>query len=64
MTRKDFQLLADALLASYPGAAQNPLDASARLQWRASIHSVADALATTNPRFDRSRFIAAATNNK
>lgn len=64
MTRKHFQLIADALWASYPGDAQNTIAACERLQWRATVRCVADALATTNPRFDRARFIAAATRSK
>ena len=55
MTRKDFQLIADVLRdldanvgAFHPGYA------------REAATAFANALATTNPRFDRQRFLAAA----
>jgi hypothetical protein len=47
MTRKDFEMIAAVLSAN---------DASA-----AMVHAMADALATTNSRFDRARFITAAS---
>lgn len=47
MTRKTYNAIADALR----GNGASP----------ATVAAVADALAPTNPRFDRARFIAAAT---
>lgn len=57
MTRKDFELIAKVLRES------KSINAAA---WSASVRAVlavefADALAETNPAFDRSRFIEAAT---
>lgn len=54
MTRKDFQLIADVLAGD-----------SFATEGRGQAHRVivanafADALATTNPRFDRAKFMAA-----
>lgn len=47
MSRKDFKLIAEALKRS---------NAPARV-----VQSMADALSGTNPRFDRSRFVEAAS---
>lgn len=82
MTRKDFVLIARALLDSRPtqtsstdedgtdeywDADGNPITAEEYFdldqrdtQWGETIASVTDALATTNPRFDRERFTRAA----
>lgn len=49
MTRRDFELIARVF------AAQAPHDDSARRL----IEALADELATTNPRFDRIRFVRA-----
>jgi hypothetical protein len=50
MTRKDYRLLAEALLASRPSFNE---DLEARIQWRVTQQVIADALAKENPRFDR-----------
>lgn len=56
MTRKDYELIAEALCHAYrqtePFGAQYGVVSAA--------HRIADALASTNPRFDRERFIFAA----
>lgn len=57
MTRKDFVLLAQALKNSAPGA--GILDSARHLQYARTCAFVADILATTNPRFDRARFLTA-----
>ena len=55
MTRKDFQLIADTLKASKPKSeVSQPL-----ANWMMTVDRFADALAETNPRFDRDRFINA-----
>jgi hypothetical protein len=56
MTRKDFQLIADALKDSKPttGEARAIHD-----QWNLTVSKVTDSLATTNPRFDRKAFVKA-----
>ena len=69
MTRKDFELIAEVL--AYRRAAVRMLAEDTqrgRAAERAKIdilqittYAFADALATTNPRFDRDRFINAAT---
>ena len=51
MTKKDFELIA-RILAS-------PYCAEDQIAVRAVAYRFADALATTNPRFDRARFLAA-----
>lgn len=52
MTRRDFQLIADAVNAAQYGV---PFFQGVR----AVAHELADRLATTNPHFDRERFLAA-----
>lgn len=55
MSRKDFELIAASLNSSKP-----PGDTGDRLhQWEAICFGLAGALAHSNPRFDRSRFLAA-----
>ena len=58
MTKKDFILIAEVLAESkYLIDSQTPISAE---QARVRIaNATADALATTNPRFDRARFLAA-----
>jgi hypothetical protein len=56
MTRKDFQAIARA----FRDTATEPWSDSEEL-WSELLHKVADYLATTNPRFDRERFLRAAT---
>lgn len=62
MTKKDFQLIADALARQEPVHNQlNPFTnwLNKHLQWEKDCEALADALATTNPRFDRERFLTA-----
>ena len=54
MTKKDFILIAAALKATQPSYA-----ARAQVAHDITINAIADALATTNPLFDRARFLAA-----
>lgn len=54
MTRKDFQFIAD-VIAEYPSHSPSLRDAR-----ESFAYSFADALRTTNPRFDRKRFLTAA----
>jgi hypothetical protein len=55
MTRKDFQLIADVIAEmSVKHPEMFRLGASALF-----AHNLADALATTNPRFDSERFLTA-----
>ena len=54
MTKKDFVLIAAALATARPLASATP----ASVHWQA-CHACADALATTNPLFDRARFLQA-----
>lgn len=56
MTRKDYELIAEALDHVYR---QTEL-AEAQYGVKLAAHRIADALASTNPRFDRERFIFAA----
>jgi len=51
MTKKDFELIAAALARCKPSALNTA--------WYNVVYALADALATTNPRFDRARFLAA-----
>lgn len=51
MTRKDFQLIADVLKNADEVADQQSIEAMAEM--------FADELATTNPNFDRARFLTA-----
>jgi hypothetical protein len=53
MTRKDFQLLADALKNARPAEKHGIL---AKLAWEVSVHSVSHALLKINPRFDKVKF--------
>lgn len=64
MTKKDFELLAAALHGAEPMAHGYPSNPQAEYQaaygaWRLACRHVAHALATTNPRFDRDRFLQA-----
>ena len=56
MTRKDYELIAEALYRAYR---QTEL-VVAQYGVVSATHRIADALAATNPRFDRERFIFAA----
>jgi len=53
MSRKDYQLIAQALRSSWEGHGSPPSPAD-------TAHAIADALQTDNPRFDRARFLIAA----
>jgi hypothetical protein len=57
MTQKDFVLIANALRAAKPDgkAAQKGY-----ISWVHCVTNIADALATTNPRFQRDAFLKAA----
>lgn len=59
MTRTDFILIAKALKAAGEGCESYERNAAVGVQ--ACISKLADALESTNPAFDRARFIAAAT---
>ena len=60
MSRKEFQLIADVLAAQY---ARNPVMTTLdRYALDHVVIAMADALATTNPRFDRGKFLAACWN--
>jgi hypothetical protein len=50
MTRKDFELIAEVIATSWSGSGELK---------NALAVNMADALQSTNPRFDRARFIAA-----
>lgn len=54
MTRKDYILLAAALKSAQPPGMQGEA-----VQHMVDCKRIADALATTNPRFDRLRFLKA-----
>lgn len=56
MTRKDFVLIAGSLLKAKPlGYGRDAYD-----QWAATVETLANTLASTNPLFDRARFLTAA----
>jgi hypothetical protein len=62
MTKKDFELIAGALLEARPPSGDgddNPLRRFAFERWQRTAWSVCRALASTNPRFDRGVFMAA-----
>lgn len=60
MTRKDYQLIADAMRNASTPAALVQRDADCyRQQHTKDCHALADALARDNPRFDRGSFLAA-----
>ena len=54
MTRKHFELIAAALASERPAP-----DSDAALVWEHVRNAIIDALATTNPHFDRDRFFKA-----
>jgi hypothetical protein len=56
VSRKHFQAIADAFKEQKPA---DHWDANKRTQWELDVKAVAKALATMNPRFNFSRFIAA-----
>lgn len=59
MTKKDFELLADVLGASYEGTGPDYLDLGeeARIAVLTTAACVADELARVHPRFDRTKFL-------
>lgn len=59
MTKKDFELIARAVLDSRPLGATPQYAEWANGQCDMTAERLADALATTNPKFDRARFLAA-----
>ena len=61
MTKKDFELIAGAVRDIYWRAVNdNGMDEDQAEEPRElAAYALADALATTNPRFDRARFLAA-----
>ena len=61
MTRKDFRVIVTAFRMCKPDKEYYEADVYARYlkQWRYSVDVVAAYLATTNPRFDRQRFLTA-----
>lgn len=57
MTRQDYELIAVTMKDSKPfGVAHS---ARRLVQWLLDCHALAGALAATNPRFDRERFLTA-----
>jgi len=58
MSRKDFRLIAETI-RNLPSFDVISLDNADCVRFSAVVSRFADALATTNPRFDRQRFIAA-----
>lgn len=57
MTKKDFELIARALREGVPRVHNRPR--TDYEQWALTAHDLADALAGTNPQFDRERFLRA-----
>lgn len=58
MTRKDFELIASAVKKAYEGNQERGRQGEAEGAFDAAV-SLADALATSNPLFDRERFLRA-----
>jgi hypothetical protein len=61
MSRKDFNLIAETLRTMPSFSTTECADV---VRFDAMVSRMADALATTNSRFDRSRFIAACTGKR
>jgi hypothetical protein len=61
MTRKDFQLIAETIrtMPTFEATAQADGPEIEVLRFSALCNRFAEELATTNPRFDKDRFIAA-----
>ena len=55
MTRKDFELIAATLKACN----SEELNNAQHTQWVCTVHRFADAMATTNPAFNRAQFLKA-----
>jgi hypothetical protein len=58
MTHKDFELVADVVATAQYDSGSSPQEVQVGLAM-----AFADRLAETNPRFDRARFVTAATRN-
>lgn len=58
MTRKDYTMIAEALLMARPGGARSAVRMAD--QWRYDVIAIANALQADNGRFDRERFYTAA----
>lgn len=58
MTKKHFELIASTLRHLAPPR-ELPSSPRAYEQWRATVESFADMCAASNPRFNRTRFLAA-----
>ncbi len=59
MTQTQFELIARTLWRSKPLAILNPqMDAVRQSVYEMCVRNLADALAPTNPRFDRAKFLA------
>lgn len=56
MTKKDFELIANALRV----AKQDCVSDASLAGWAHTVAVITTTLATTNPRFDRARFLLAA----
>jgi hypothetical protein len=61
MTKRDFVLIAESFAKCAPDAKTAP---AAREMWRDLRGTIATALDSTNPRFDRDRFLRACANGK
>ncbi len=57
MSRKDFELIAEAFRNTRP--VNDAYDPEMWEQWKMDVNNIALALRHTNPRFDRTIFIAA-----
>lgn len=55
MSKKDYQLIANALMSVRPSS----YTGDEYTQWKTDMHAVAGALASANPRFDYEQFIEA-----
>lgn len=58
MTRKDYELIASAFVASRPTIADDltPWESGNLEQWRDCVDTLANSLRSQNPRFDHARF--------
>jgi hypothetical protein len=62
MTRKDFQLIADALRSVKPADWDDPSEQEANdayVMWQDTVTSISNALATTNTQYNEQLFLAA-----
>lgn len=57
MTKRDFELIADVLARTKPASYE---DDEAHGQWEKTVENFAHRLASTNPNFNRARFLRAA----